>query len=188
MDGVIIYIHGFKSSPLSEKATALKAAFSGLIAADYDTLHPDTGFGQLDELIRPHLRENLVLVGSSLGGFWAYHFACRYGLKCVLLNPCMHPETTLPQFIGEVENMYTGEKGILTGRDLARYPDYRLVGAEHCTVLHEKGDEVIPYQESVANFADTAYLVLLEGGNHRFEQLDVAIEEIRIMQHTYVER
>jgi uncharacterized protein len=188
MDDIIIYIHGFKSSPLSEKATALKAAFPELIAADYDTLHPDTGFRQLGELIRPHLHENLVLVGSSLGGFWAHHFACRYGLKCVLLNPCMNPEITLRQFVGEVQNMYTGETSILTERDLARYPDYRLQGAGHCTVLHEKGDEVIPYEESVANFADRAYLVLLDGGKHRFEQLDVAIEEIRIMQHTHVER
>ena len=186
MDDVIIYIHGFKSSPLSEKSMALQAAFPGLVAADYDSLHPDTGFQQLDDLIRPHLRDNLVLVGSSLGGFWAYHFACRYGVKCVLLNPCMHPEISLLQHIGEVENMYTGEKGILTEWDLSRYPNYRLNGASHCTVLHEKGDEVIPYEESVANFKDVAYLMLLEGGNHRFEQLDVAIEEIRIMQHTYV--
>jgi hypothetical protein len=181
MADTIIYIHGFKSSPRSEKAAALKAAFPGLIAADYDTLHPDSGFHELDALIRPHLGGNLVLIGSSLGGFWAYHFACRYDVKCVLLNPCMRPEVTLRQFIGEVENMYTGEKGFLTAQDLARYPEYRLTGARRCTVLHEKGDEVIPYEESVAHFTGAATLILPEGGSHRFEHLDVAIAAIRDM-------
>ncbi|MCX7628304.1 MAG: hypothetical protein N2Z69_07855 [Methylophilaceae bacterium] len=182
MKDVIIYIHGFRSSPRSEKATALKAAFPGLVAADYDSLHPDQGFRQLDALIRPHLQDGPLLVGSSLGGFWAYHFACRYGLRCVLLNPCMHPEVTLRPFLGVVTNIYTGEQGILTEQDLARYAAYRLADPAYCIVLHETGDEVIPYQESVANFAAKAHLVLLKGGSHRFEQLDVAIEAIRIMR------
>lgn len=176
----LIYIHGFRSSPLSEKSRAFKKIFSDLTLATYDTLHPDTGFRQLDQIVQRALPGRPILVGSSLGGFWAYQFAKKYVLKCVLLNPCMHPEITLRPDIGVVENMYTGEKGMMGESDLLRYDQYRLAGeAAECIVLHEKGDELIPYQESIASFEGKAKLVLIEGGSHSFEHLDVAVVEIR---------
>jgi|GEM_PF-891659 len=175
----LIYIHGFRSSPLSEKSRALQAVFPDITLASYDTLHPDTGFEQLDEIVRAQLSLRPVLVGSSLGGFWSYQLAKKYALKCVLLNPCMHPEVTLKPCIGPVENMYTGERGVLEKRDLLQYDRYRLEGEAECVVLHEKGDELIPYWESVANFEGKAKLILVEGGSHSFEHLEIAIGEIR---------
>ena len=176
----LIYIHGFRSSPLSEKSRAFKEAFPEITHATYDTLHADVGFRQLDKIIQEALASKPILVGSSLGGFWAYQFANKYALTCVLLNPCMTPEVTLQPDIGVVENMYTGEKGTMTESDLQQYANYRLQGEPTaCVVLHEKGDELIPYQESITNFEGKARLVLIEGGSHSFEHLDVAIEEIR---------
>ena len=184
MNNPIIYLPGFNSGPQSEKSARLKLHFPQLVAASYDSWDPDRGFQQIDALIRPVLQHQPLLIGSSLGGFWAYQFAKQYALRCVLLNPCMTPEVTLRTCIGNVENMYSGEKGILTLEALLKYPGYRLPGTARCTVLHEKGDEVIPYQESVENFEGKAKLVLLEGGNHRFVNLDVAIREIEVMQNS----
>jgi predicted esterase YcpF (UPF0227 family) len=45
-------------------------------------------------------------------------------------------------------------------------------------VLHEKGDELIPCQESIINFEGKAKLILIEGGSHRFEYLEIALQEI----------
>lgn len=177
----LIYIHGFRSSPLSEKSRALRGIFPGILLASYDTLHPDNGFAQLDAILRATLPRRPVLVGSSLGGFWSYQFAKKYGVPCVLLNPCMQPEVTLRPHIGEVKNMYTGDRGVMEGSDLARYDTYRFPGEAQCTVLHEKGDELIPFQESVAHFTGKAKLVLIEGGSHSFEHLDRAVEEIRTL-------
>ena len=175
----LIYIHGFRSSPLSEKSRAFQQIFPHTTLATYDTLHPDIAFRQLDEIVSAGLPRHPILIGSSLGGFWAYQFARKYSLKCVLLNPCMQPEITLRPDIGLVENMYTGEKGMMDEGDLLNYDQYRLDGEAQCVVLHEKGDELIPYQESVANFEGKAKLVLIEGGSHAFEHLQAAIEEIR---------
>lgn len=175
----LIYIHGFRSSTTSEKSRAFRKIFPEITLATYDTLHPDIGFRQLDEIISAALPHHLILIGSSLGGFWAYQFAKKYSLKCVLLNPCMNPEVTLKPDIGLVTNMYTGEEGVMDESDLLKYDQYRLDGEpEAGIVLHEKGDELIPYQESVANFEGKAKLVLIEGGSHSFERLDIAIEEI----------
>lgn len=176
----LIYIHGFRSSPLSEKSRAFSEIFPDITLATYDTLHPDTGFRQLDAIIQRALPARPILIGSSLGGFWAFQFAKRYTLKCVLLNPCMHPEVTLKPDIGLVTNMYSGEQGMMGEHDLQKYGQYRLPGEPAaCVVLHEKGDALIPCQESVANFQGKAKLVLIEGGSHSFEHLDVAVEEIR---------
>jgi predicted esterase YcpF (UPF0227 family) len=177
----IIYIHGFRSSPLSEKSRALRDTFPGILLASYDTLHPDAGFAQLDAIVRAALPRRPLLVGSSLGGFWSYQFAKKYDVPCVLLNPCMQPELTLEPYIGEVKNMYTGDRGVMEVSDLARYGDYRFPGVAACVVLHEKGDELIPYQESVVHFDGKAKLVLIEGGSHSFEHLERAVEEIRIL-------
>ena len=178
---VLIYIHGFRSSPLSEKSRALRKIFPDIILASYDTLHPDAGFAQLDAIVRGALPRRPVLAGSSLGGFWSYQLAKKYGVPCVLLNPCMQPEVTLRPYIGEVKNMYTGERGVMDESDLLRYDAYRVPGAAECVVLHEKGDELIPYRESIANFEGDAKLVLIEGGSHSFEHLEMAVTEIRAL-------
>jgi len=175
----IIYLPGFNSGPQSEKSQRLKHTFPQLIVADYDTWNPDRGYIQLEALIAPYLGDDLVLIGSSLGGFWSYHLAGKHGLKCVLLNPCMTPENTLKPFVGEVRNRYSGQIGYMSEDDLRKYRNYRFSGNPICTVLHQQGDELIPYQESVANFSGKARLILPEGGSHDFESLLTAIDEIR---------
>lgn len=175
----LIYIHGFRSSPLTEKGQMFQRTFPSIVLASYDTLHPDQGFRDLDAIVREAMSRRPILIGSSLGGFWAHHFASKYALACVLLNPCMHPETTLRPYLGPVENLYTGERGHMEESDLHRYASFSCATPDHCIVLHERGDELIPYQQSVAYFNGRAKLVLIEGGSHRFEHLDAAITEIQ---------
>lgn len=179
MTSALVYIHGFRSSPLSEKSRAFKSIFPDITLASYDTLHADIGFQQLDSLVQAVPTAQPILIGSSLGGFWAYQLAKKYALSCVLLNPCMTPEDTLRPDIGLVTNMYTGEQGVMQEADLLKYDHYRLPGEPaECVVLHEKGDELIPYQQSIANFEGKAKLILIEGGSHSFEHLEVAVAEI----------
>jgi predicted esterase YcpF (UPF0227 family) len=169
--------------PDDGERAGFKRTFPSITLATYDTLHPAIGYQQLDHIVRDELPRQPMLIGSSLGGFWACQFARKYALKCVLLNPCMHPEVTLKHYIDRVENMYTGEQGDMHENDLLKYEQYRLGGKPaQCVVLHEKGDELIPYQESVANFEGKAKLLLIEGGSHSFEHLDIAIREIEALR------
>ena len=178
----LIYLHGFRSSPMTEKGQIFRRTFAGITLATYDTLHPDIACDQLERIVEQALPQRPLLIGSSLGGFWACQLARKYRLSCVLLNPCMSPETTLRPYIGEVENLYTGERGVMTASDLQAYEKYRFAGeAAQCVVLHERGDELIPWQESAASFEGRAKLILIEGGSHRFEHLDIAIREIEAL-------
>lgn len=178
MSHAIVYLPGFCSGPQSEKSVQLKQKFPALIAVAYDSLNPDNSYRQINASLEDLVDNKPLLIGSSLGGFWAYQFAKKYGLKCLLLNPCMTPEASLRPAVGPVQNFYSGERGVLTVEDLLKYENYRFEGTAQCTVLHEKGDELIPYHESVTNFEGKTRLVLVEGGNHRFMRMDVVFAEI----------
>ncbi|MCB5191663.1 hypothetical protein LG198_13070 [Methylobacillus arboreus] len=178
----IVYMPGFNSSPASEKSRLLREHFPLVAIPEYNTWDPDISHAQLGEVIQPLARAGVLLAGSSLGGFWAYQFASRYRQPCLLINPCMHPEQSLQRYLGEVENFYTHERGILTETHLAQYRKYRFAGKpSRVTVLHEQGDELIPYQESVQNFSGKARLILPGGGNHRFARTNLIVESIKQM-------
>ena len=94
MSGSILYIHGFNSAPASKKATQLSEVMERLGLSDHLLVpalhhHPREAIGQLElaiaELGRP------LLVGSSLGGYYATHLAERHGLKALLINPAVSP-------------------------------------------------------------------------------------------------
>lgn len=176
----IIYLPGFNSSPASEKSSLLRQHFPSVVVPDYNTWDPHLSYAQLHDLISPLQQQGLVLAGSSLGGFWAYQFASRYHLPCLLINPCMQPEHSLHRYIGPVENFYSGEQGLLKPEHLASYAQYRLPGQpRRLTVLHEQGDELIPYQESVRNFVGKARLILPGAGHHRFARTDLIVESLQ---------
>jgi len=45
-------------------------------------------------------REDLTLVGSSLGGFYATVAAERLGCRAALLNPAVHPHAHFERYLG----------------------------------------------------------------------------------------
>lgn len=179
----LVYLPGFNSSPASEKSSLLRQHFPNVIVPEYNTWDPQISYAQLSALIAPLQSQGLVLAGSSLGGFWAYQFASLYRLPCLLINPCMHPELSLQRYLGMVENFYSGEQGLLTQEHLAQYAQYAQDGVasrpSRITVLHEQGDELIPYQESVQNFVGKARLILPGGGHHRFARTDLIVESLQ---------
>ncbi|MPS49759.1 YqiA/YcfP family alpha/beta fold hydrolase [Methylobacillus sp.] len=178
----ILYLPGFNSSPASEKSSLLRQHFPQAVIPEYNSWDPDISYIQLEQAILPLLNQGVLLTGSSLGGFWAYQFACRYRQPCLLINPCMHPELSLQRYIGKVENFYSHEQGWLTEAHLGKYAAYRVNGQpSRLTVLHEQGDELIPYMESVVNFSGKAKLILPGGGHHRFARTDLIAACIRDM-------
>ena len=175
----IVYMPGFNSSPASEKSSLLREHFPHIVIPEYNTWDPDLSYAQLEQIIQPLLDQGVLLTGSSLGGFWAYQLARHYGQPCLLINPCMHPETSLQRYIGKVENFYTKAQCWLTQEHLAKYAAYRFAGKpSRVTVLHEQGDELIPFMESVTNFSSKARLILPGGGHHRFARTDLIVSSI----------
>ena len=85
----LLYIHGLNSSPRSKKASQLSTLMQTLGLGEHLRVpelhhHPRQAIAQLDALITELGRP--LLVGSSLGGYYATHLAERHGLKALLIN------------------------------------------------------------------------------------------------------
>src|SRR5512145_1004181 len=110
---MLIYIHGFNSSPASAKAQVLKARLASLgrgaeLAAPALPPSPVQAAALLDALALQH--RGAALVGSSLGGYYATWLAEKHGMRAVLLNPAVRPYELLGAYLGVQQNLYTGER------------------------------------------------------------------------------
>ena len=78
----VVYIHGFNSAPASFKAQQFRQAWSQLGLPAEQLLipalhhHPEQSMHQLQEAIEQ--LQQPVLMGSSLGGYYATYLAQQY--------------------------------------------------------------------------------------------------------------
>lgn len=102
---IILYIHGFGSSGNSNKVNQLKTMFgeSSIIAPTL-THNPLQDINCLMDIITSirNVESPLILVGSSLGGFYAYYLSVKYNLPAILINPSFKPHLTLMKY-GNIE-------------------------------------------------------------------------------------
>lgn len=171
----LLYIHGFLSGPASSKARQT-AAF--LQHNDAWQLHcpalssyPDLAAAQLDTLVEQLPSQNLALVGSSLGGFWAKYLLQRYDLPAVLINPAVAPHQLLARYIGQpLSNYYSTDTYVLTeehARFLQRCDAGPIARPENLWVWLQTGDETLDYRQAAEYYA-ACRLHIEEGGNHSF--------------------
>jgi len=169
---MIVYLHGFNSSPHSHKAQVLSAymAERGL-AAQYacPALPPLAGdaVAVVEALMARHPGERLCLLGSSLGGFYATHLAEKLALRAVLINPAVKPQRDLESYLGIQRNLYGGEEYELTRGhiDAWRRLDTPTIHPDRYLLLVETGDEVLDYREAVWKYTGCRQIVV-EGGDH----------------------
>ena len=170
---MIIYIHGFASSSHSNKVTLLKNHFQDVVAFDLSYV-PELAIKQLEEFIDLHINENITLVGSSLGGFYSIYLADKYNLKVVLINPSIHPEKTLRQYIDRsVKNYSTDEGFIFKAEYIEQLKKLKTTtfNSSNTLLLLQKGDDVIDYTEALA-FLPQAKSIVESGGSHQFENFE----------------
>jgi predicted esterase YcpF (UPF0227 family) len=174
---VIVYLHGFRSSPASRKATELAAAVAALPPARRPQLHipelqlaPLAAVARVRTLVEAVPRERVTLVGSSLGGFYATHVAEALGARAAVINPAVHPYDDLAPYVGVQTNLYTGEAFEVTP---AHFDELRGLAVPHITrprryfLLVETGDEVLDYRVAV-RFYGGALQYVRGGGDHAF--------------------
>lgn len=166
----LLYLHGFNSAPQSHKAQVLKRymearGLGARFVCPKLPHRPEEAIALAEREIARH--PAAVLVGSSLGGFYATHLAERHGLRAVLLNPAVRPGQDLESYLGIQRNLYTGEEYELTREHIAawRRLDAAVIQPERYLLIVETGDEVLDYREAVAKYAG-ARQVVVAGGDH----------------------
>src|SRR5512139_3221657 len=172
---MIVYLHGFNSTPASGKARLLGEYMAGIgRQADYlcPTLpnSPREAIAEVEALLARRQPVAVTLVGSSLGGFYATHLAEKHGWKAVLVNPAVHANLLLRGALGTQTNWHTGEKWQFTEAHLAELAALdvpAITRPERYLLLAQTGDEVLDYRDAVACYAGATQIVE-DGGDHGF--------------------
>ena len=177
MRPTLVYLHGFRSSPASVKATQLRAAVDALPLAQRPALHipdlqraPAAAIAPVTAIIDASAAP-ITLVGSSLGGYYATYLAERHGLRAVVINPAVRPYVDLEPYLGVQTNLYTGEPFEVTPAhfdDLRALRVARLSRPRDFLLMVEAGDEVLDFREAVAFYAG-AWQYVRGGGDHAFQ-------------------
>ncbi len=179
MMGAIVYLHGFRSSPMSSKARLTQAACE---KRDWPFACPQLPASPLKAVQMAHTvveqmaledaHRPIALIGSSLGGFYATCLAERFGCRAVLLNPAIYPARDLSQWVSEKRGPLTAwhsadpfefhqtdlnELQGLTPGDLRLPKNYFLLACE--------GDEVLDWREMRDRYGGSKQRIL-PGGDH----------------------
>ena len=101
----ILNLHGYNGTPTNAAYAALQANGCNDIIApaiDYDAESPDSILDRMRHIAAD--RNVSLIVGTSLGGFFAAALSAELHLPVILVNPCLMPFLHLPRlgFQGEI--------------------------------------------------------------------------------------
>lgn len=182
---LVVYIHGFKSSPASIKAGLVRQWLKSR-GKEGRFRCPDLPYGpaaaaklletEIQRLLKQ--REQLVLIGSSLGGYYATWLAERHNLRAVVVNPGIWPYEFSAVLIGPQKNLYTAEEFVFTE---AHLEELRCLEVEPITpsrylLMVTTGDEVIDYRRAVDRYRG-AKMRIVEGSDHGFSDFAAYLPE-----------
>ncbi len=200
---ICVYLHGFLSSANSQKGRWLveqvakenrqiqetserlaKTIFKEIITPTYPISSPVKSVEKIETLLQDLLAEKnhaIVLMGSSMGGYYAQFLGQKYSLPYLMINPALNPKPIFMENLGASINPSTGEKFVID--------EAYLQGIEKfdCTVLNNKiptmllldeGDGVIDLPFALARYqgvlGSKSVVHSFEGGDHAFQHLDDA--------------
>ncbi|WP_412970896.1 YqiA/YcfP family alpha/beta fold hydrolase [Glaciecola sp. MF2-115] len=181
----IIYLHGFLSSPKSEKAQLV----SNFISIKYPNIqvhmptlsgNPDLALETVENLISRLIQnkdtpiEKLLFIGSSMGGYLSTYFVETYGGKAVLINPAVEPFELIEDYKGLHTNPHTGEVFTIDQYSVDKlrqiYKKIQVNDPKYLVFL-QKGDEVLDYRLAEKKYGSHRCNIE-NGGNHGFLGLE----------------
>lgn len=182
---MLIYIHGFSSSANSTKGQNLKDYFAGKEKVLTPGLpeEPDKTIKLLGELIDFAKNEKVMLIGSSLGGFYALVLHSKYkNLKTVLINPALNPQEKLIPYIGKNINRSSGEEFEWKEEYITQLKNLNekinFENLDNIMLLLAKDDELIDYRETIETIGNASETILLDNAGHQFSRFTELLKDI----------
>jgi predicted esterase YcpF (UPF0227 family) len=191
----VIYLHGFLSSPKSDKAQLV----AGYVADHYPNikLHvpvlpgiPSKAVEVVEHLISTILcnkdlnkdtpSNTLKFIGSSMGGFMSTYFVETYGGKAVLVNPAIEPFKLLKDYFGEHTNAHTDEVFTIDKNTVTQLLQLHKITKKNdpnYLVYLQKEDETLDYHLAEMKYGSDRCIVE-DGGNHSFVGLEKYLGDI----------
>lgn len=170
---MILYLHGFRSSPESLKARLLSERMAQLgRSAEWLCpqlpASPAAAVALASALVAGVAAPELTIIGSSLGGYYATWLAERLGCRAVLLNPAVHPQRQLQHHVGLTTHYHSArpfdfKPGYID--ELAALAVAAISAPQRYFLLAATGDTVLDYRDMVAHYR-LAQQHVIHGSDH----------------------
>jgi predicted esterase YcpF (UPF0227 family) len=176
----LLYLHGFRSSPLSTKAQMVDRWLAEhrpdiLFWCPQLPPSPREAMARVFDGIAAWPRHGMAVMGSSLGGFYAAVVAEAVGCPAVVLNPAVDPARDLARHIGEQTTWQKPEERFYFRPEfvdeLRAMTPAQLTRPERYAAVIAKGDELLDWREMTARHAG-AHTLLLDGSDHALSDFD----------------
>lgn len=173
----LLYCHGFLSTPKSYKGQLLREYFEPkgvrVLAPDLNLAPDDVAQVLLQTASSVH-NAPLVVVGSSLGGFYAAWLSQQLGSPCVLVNPAVQPWTIMQKFLGTqtiADGSRTLEVTESMAQSLRQYDCPELAHPERILLLLSTADEVLDWRLATTQWSKSP-TILVNGSDHMMKDFD----------------
>ncbi|MCD6027682.1 MAG: hypothetical protein K0R08_2201 [Solimicrobium sp.] len=182
---MILYLHGFRSSPSSFKAQLIADFLqrtgrgTEYICPQLPT-SPKLAIKNLTTLCSTINSAELTLVGSSLGGYYATYLAEHFSCRAVLLNPAVKPSRDLASYVGVTTQYHTDEVIEFKQKyvhELALYEIEKITKPERYFLIAATGDEVLNWEEMVTHYPGAQQHVI-QGSNHGISEFEQYIAQV----------
>ncbi len=182
---MILYLHGFRSSPNSFKARVMAERLAALgRSAEWCCpmlpVSPLEAVALIEKQVAAAKPARVTVVGSSLGGYFATHLAEKHGWRAVLLNPAVVPQRDLSHYLGEQPLWHGGGSIVVEPHHL---DELRALGVASITrperyyLFAATGDEVLDYREMLAHYPGVQ-TKLIEGSDHAISEFPDYVDDV----------
>jgi predicted esterase YcpF (UPF0227 family) len=186
---LIVYLHGFRSSPNSSKAQLTGEAIASLVK-DSQAIEwycpqlppsPQAAMTMVKQKIAETKAKDLCIIGSSLGGFYATYLAEQYPhAKAIMLNPAVRAARELAPYVGQLTAYDSDEPFDWRAEYVEQLKEQQV---EHITkperyfLLAAKGDELLDWHEMVEHYPGAKHLII-EGSDHGITEYPQYLDQV----------
>jgi len=169
----ILYLHGYGSGPHGDTAVKLRKHLEipGTVFICPQLDHTADPLKLYNEIVALGQKldedyDDIIVIGSSAGGFWAQLLNTIFGFKTVLINPSLRPEINFRKY--ELPDDY--------------YDTYERIGNQSgfrtAIVFTGTNDQIVPIEHIHKYYKNP---IMLEGEGHRLNCLDPIIDMVLSM-------
>lgn len=161
----IVYFPGFGGSEKSNTFLKILSKYPDSEAIIYNNTNADKAFIEIENQLKNIYAEIDLIIGQSLGGFWAEYFAIKHNRKLVLINPSFEPFKSLSKYNISLEELNSFKKFRIAEKTSAPI-----------SIILSKDDTVVDPKPVLEKY-NTLNFKYVEG-DHIFTHYDFLLNEI----------
>ena len=148
---LILNIHGYNGSTENSAYKALIGLGHKVIppSIDYENESPDNIMGRLHSIAEEKSPD--IIVGTSMGGFYAAVLSAELDLPVITVNPFLMPFLTFPEHIKSL---------------IALFGELSKIRSENVSCIVGSDDEVLGDHTFTKDLLDNQRFRIIEGGRH----------------------